>query len=287
MLIKTCTHTTHTLNTLTITPIMLEATYTATMDEAISAFHHMNCDDNEIIACCFKASTKQGMFDQTCPIVEVRESPIHGRGVFATKPIQKGEIVTTYPAHCIATVKGREIEAQILSGEPEHHENILHHHPTYSMFIHKNTSNAFNASKSSSSEVFLMGNPSIPSYHFSCAHLINDPYPDTTKIDSIRAIRRTGTPELITKLYIDYTLRTQRAKNTKLVGKHYYAYATATRDIAQGEEILAPYGFMYWADLTEKELVTAVKEYRDTLESMAQRDYITSFWNTHSGLQGH
>ena len=56
------------------------------------------------------------MFGYDIPIplkyntVEIRESAIHGKGLFAIDDIPKGVVITFYPAH--ALLKKREIYAQ-------------------------------------------------------------------------------------------------------------------------------------------------------------------------------
>ena len=51
------------------------------------------------------------------PKTEVRESPIHGRGLFATAPIAKGEVVLVKGGHIISREQLREITPKLGSVE--------------------------------------------------------------------------------------------------------------------------------------------------------------------------
>ena len=154
------------------------------------------------------------------PKVEIRASPIHGRGVFATEDIPTGEYITNYcpdefifdlndenakvPARCFPYVLNSPCGECVLVGDPECEFDIEH-----------------------------------------CGFLVNDPYkaelPESLELDdNLDAL-------------IDYYATGLKISNVSL-GKKMFA----TRDIKKGEELTTNYEYGYW--LTRKHKVLTIPD---------------------------
>ena len=152
--------------------------------------------------------------------IEVRPSPIHGRGVFAVEDIAQGELITNYVtkdkiykvddekaqvhARCFGYILNGTDGKHVLVGDPESEFDLEH-----------------------------------------CGFLVNDTYkgnlPDTLDFDAnLDAL-------------IDYYETGLKRANSTLSEKMH-----ATRDIKKGEEIVTNYGYNYW--LTRKHKVLQIPD---------------------------
>lgn len=159
-----------------------------------------------------------------------------GRGVFATRPVKKGQVVTLYPCHMLCTRTDATwgqpmiIATRALStGEAE---SLC----DYGQFL----------SRTADGKVYqLIGDPSHPFEPHGCGHMINDPHPAAETICT-----RPGSPEELWRAFLEYELRIKGAMNCVLEPfEGLGVLCVATRDIAEGEEVLAPYGYEYWCKL--------------------------------------
>lgn len=154
------------------------------------------------------------------PKVEIKKSPIHGRGVFATRDIKKGEYITKYcpdkmifyrddesakvNARCFPYILNHPDGKRVLVGDPESEFDLDH-----------------------------------------CGFLVNDTYkavlPDSLDFDENL------------KAAIDYYETGLRRSNVVLAPKMH-----AARNIKKGEELVTNYGFNYW--LTRKHHVLEIPD---------------------------
>lgn len=170
------------------------------------------------------------MQDDNIDNVEVKSSPVHGKGVFATKNIKEGDLITLYPGDIVAYIPDA-------NGKDKNHLVL----PFYSERMEKANSEASNKKENIydlyssykynvNDHYTIIGCPEFtdnPSY---CGHLIND----RCDFDKI-------TPEIYSKLSL---LKT----NSKFVNiaRDSHVVIVARRDIVKGEEIFISYGVGYW-----------------------------------------
>lgn len=145
-------------------------------------------------------------------LTEVKPSSTHGNGVFATKDIKAGEIITMYPIHQYAkrvTTDGWQIHSMMDSETPYH---------GYALDIDENTK--------------IYGCPTFYNTIFQ-GHLVNDPVVSLDCSD-------------INKFIISYFIAAKVKGNARYDKNSYLVYIRAVRDIKAGEEILVPYSLPYW-----------------------------------------
>lgn len=172
-------------------------------------------------------------FDAPC---EVKQST-HGRGVFATRDIKKGEVATLYPIHAYinSNSKGR---GRITGGVAYDWAYCLTHSPTKA--IHQ-------GDKDEAEPLFL-------------GHLFNDFYPTVEDFKDKKNLR---------KNLIKYCLHGFAYENTTFeMGKH-FIMMKASKDIKAGEELLVGYSPTYWARLSTEEVG---EEFAALLKETAKTD---------------
>lgn len=188
------------------------------------------------------------------PVV-LGDSTIHGKGLFATRFVAKGKVLTMYPCHMLVVQKNG---VRKLYGAKQ---SLAECPMEYAQFLKEDDGQ----------QVFAVGDPSLPFNASRAAHYINDPYPHVLKIQGL-----TKTTDIVTfgKTFVDYKLRTGQLANCGIVTMQNYAYAVALRDIQQGEELMAAYDFGYWyKDGNAMDIVTLLKKYIQGL-SPKQRQYV-------------
>lgn len=172
-----------------------------------------------------------GLFCKGFP-VRVGDAGAKGRGIFATEAIAKGDVITLYPCDGmkIAYPDGQTaLMADRRLSEEE--QAAMHGH-----LLTEADGNA----------VEVVGDVTRPFVPHACGHLINDPHPC---VDTILARPRSASE--MWKAKLEYELRAVDAANC--VFKPYndlVVLCVATRDIAAGEEVLAPYGYAYWCKVS-------------------------------------
>lgn len=149
--------------------------------------------------------------------VEVRPST-YGNGLFATRSIAKGTLITIYPAHLIIDFT-KDIPRIYNYSEKDSEED-----PDYAV--------AF------TDKILYQGNPQY--YGGLCyGHMINDPC--TFVGDFNHATRRN-----IDMLIHRYKRQASLRANTEFHRSTYFIWIRATKNISPGEEILLSYGHKYW-----------------------------------------
>lgn len=177
--------------------------------------------------------------------VTVNDSTIHGKGVFATENISKGEVCTLYPCDSVI------IDNMCTFRDGVKFENVQDY--------------MFNLNKM----MKISANPSKWSSAY-CGHMINDPSNNVQKIQSLNV----STPyDEITRTMIEYEIRCMNFENCEFKGGGHYCYIIATRDIKKGEELLASYGYAYWFKLAMSYGGILADYMKNILDSKKQQFY--------------
>ena len=147
------------------------------------------------------------LLDSVFGVVQVRSSPVHGRGVFALRDIQKSEIACFYDGDV-------KTFAEILSDYDKVNKKYWISHPT-------------------KPDSVLCGYPN-PVNNFGVGQLIND----STMLNIKELDFKKGIKDCE-----DYTITSRRLENVRLDADF---QMRATRDIKAGEELFLHYGYKYW-----------------------------------------
>ena len=160
---------------------------------------------------------------------EVKKSD-HGRGVFATRDIKKGETITLYPAHCLATpLKNGRYD--VWGGCEYDWEYAL---------THSKTNERHTGDKTMEDPLFL-------------GHLIND------FCSFVGEFKQRGKGQ--GALMMKYFLHALAFQNVEFkCGKHFLT-VLARKDIKEGEELLVAYSPTYWSQLELNECMEQSVEY--------------------------
>ena len=160
--------------------------------------------------------------------IEVRKSPIHGIGVFATQSIPEGSLVTYYPAH--AFVSGKQVTFLDASDRQfiKNKEKII---PDYGYsFTWKDK---------------IVGSPYRVDDALLLGHMLNDAY-----INIFRGVKKTHLKRLenLKNLIATYTINGHKRANCiyKENKDHSLVSVATTRKIEKGEELLVLYHTSYW-----------------------------------------
>ena len=190
------------------------------------------------------------MFGYTAPIplkynhVEIRQSSIHGKGLFATEDIPAGVIITYYPVHGVT-------EDSILEdGTTKGCRFYANDNDTNFIENRKEISRCYGHTIASiNNEYLIVGNPNNTSNKLLLAHMINGAtgnvflnikYDDANNILEFKNI--------VAKYYI--TGSKNRNCKIKMDKNKVVACAVTTREIKKNEEIFIFYDPMYWYNIT-------------------------------------
>lgn len=149
--------------------------------------------------------------------IEVKLSEIHGYGLFATRDISIGSIITMYPPHCVVDIKNKEAVFQNNEFVPDKDYK-------------------FNLGM-----IQLFGDPKQLNFKTQLGHMIND---------SNCIITNSEDKSELKNLIVRYLLTNQN--NAKFINDSDILYIVSTKNIKCGEEILSSYGPMYW--LNDKQI---------------------------------
>lgn len=178
-----------------------------------------------------------------------------GRGVFATRDIRAGEVLTFYPCDAmeIRTTTGSSVggnpaaAARITSNMRGHRSRILvcpegfHHEDQMGVQWH------------------VHGDPAREDV-WACGHLVNDPL-DAAGVASLN--KDPKTPEEASQAYLDYLRKTAPHMNCRFetIVRGMLLAVTAERDIRAGEELLVPYGYVdYWCGDRDEEVMHMMRD---------------------------
>ncbi|KAL3940306.1 MAG: hypothetical protein SGBAC_005133 [Bacillariaceae sp.] len=173
--------------------------------------------------------------------IEVKESSIPGAGLglFATKNIKAGSIVSFYPAHTLGIE--HEDEFLFVSNNDQNRDYFLKNPPDASSFLHATDQPIFNrpsimaatAPEIKTAPLYLDVNPHRPVSPAWVSHYINDGA--TMKENSVAGVE-------------DYYLNSKTKKNCIHIpfGPSPILATVATKKIKKGDELFTSYGCVYW-----------------------------------------
>lgn len=191
---------------------------------------------NKIITETIFCKTDHGPFNPSNSVM-LKKSSIHGNGVFATRNIRKGEILTLYPAHYIFT---KSDEEKYLTSQTAASRQLK-----CSDEIKKSYSTMLN------DYYMIVGDPRIHNKSGFIGHMCNDGQThnlteynketeDEYKINTPKTCNAAIECRPFESLFIHDPSEGRTYNNTLSM------FIMAIRDIKEGEEILVPYGFHYW-----------------------------------------
>ncbi len=174
--------------------------------------------------------------------IEVKESNIHGNGVFATDNIKKGDFITIYPTDAYRLENATNNrgftyrkDLEKVNDHDDFQENFDNYKDTHSYGI-----------KYNNNKLKIFGNP----YNYQnlkyVGHIVNDGVGDLFR--DLTANNINNDVEL--KNAVVRTIDSLDAKcNSKFETVDGKTFVQSTRDIKKGEEILTFYEFDYWYNL--------------------------------------
>ena len=154
--------------------------------------------------------------------IELKESNIHGLGLFTKEPIKKGDFITFYPADIVAYETGNGSAAIGYSQRfLEHYENPAEHIKSCNRnILTVDKFYSITASRIFDSDLAYAG------------HFIND----ASSKDSLEE-------------YLEEVKEKQNCEFVEIRPNNLHVGIGAIRDIEPGEEILSSYGFKYWENI--------------------------------------
>lgn len=189
-------------------------------------------------------------------LLEVKNSDIHGKGVFAKNNIDANQVVSFYPCHGIIKKNLKYYCQEKNSGE---YGDLLFDSTEYMIQLNR-----------IGGRVFIYGNPYIQD-EGSLGHLINDSYKNVSDLKHLNKHNM--------KLCLKYMLDAVKSNNCTLVQSNDYVYVKTTKYINKGEELLTHYGFPYWcSELKNSEVQLLFTEYAQS-HSEPQQEYIKRLCN--------
>ena len=159
--------------------------------------------------------------------VAIKNSEIQGKGVFATKDINKGQVITFYPCHGMS---GQDNKCLTLNKEIICSETELIESGSY-------TTNTPNGIK-------IYGSPNIIQYH-SLGHMINDCAEEET-IENLKNLKNSDSNIKIANANLKYLLNAKTYRNCSIIHHKNYCYIIADKDITSGTELRTYYDATYW-----------------------------------------
>jgi hypothetical protein len=183
---------------------------------------------------CILMSTKDGDFHFNPSFCHVKSSSRHGNGLFATRDINPGEIVTFYPVHQVGfTDKNNSDKNQILGLTSELY-------PDYQLLIDESLS--------------IFGIPDIHNDDQFLGHMINDPIDHVDSTDLNAFITR----------YMLCAMHKSNVKPRKFGGL--WVGFEATKLIPSGSEVLFPYLTRFWFHKFGVDADEAVRKFHKYIE---------------------
>lgn len=152
------------------------------------------------------------IYDAPC---EVRPST-YGRGVFATRDIKIGDLITLYPAHGVSFNRIKSYATY--TGDIEYDTTYTVEHDENDM--------AFVGDKDKFTPLFM-------------GHLLNDNYPNVEEFKDKEKLGAT---------VMKYLLHAMTLANCKFKDGKNFVIIQAIKDIKKDEELLVSYGMGYWGD---------------------------------------
>lgn len=186
-------------------------------------------------------SQLKSLNSQIVKSLEVKKSSIPGAGLglFATKNIKAGSIVSFYPAHTLGVEQ--KDEYVFVSNTDENRDYFEQHPPQLSSYLHATDQPIFNrrsilaaiGPEIKDEPLYLDVNPNLPVSPAWVSHYINDGA--TLRENSVAGVE-------------DYYQNSKATKNCIHVpfGPSPILATVATKKIKKGEELFTSYGCVYW-----------------------------------------
>lgn len=175
---------------------------------------------------------------QTC--IELRDSPIHGKGVFALQDIPPNTIVTYFPAHFIYT-KGKN------------GLNVYHSHngatnlpiDTLAQYRREYSYDCIVGNNGERDKFTIIGNPNVYDNPLLLGHMVNDACGNIFHHVNAQNLRKERNLINLIKKY--YTI-TEEKRNCGMDENSSGSVVCiiTTREVKKGEELLTGYGVLYW-----------------------------------------
>ena len=176
--------------------------------------------------------------------VEVKESSIHGKGVFAKDDIANNMVIGLYPFH-----GGIENDNPYIIKDYEKHFDEVFSETLVSDY--KITTGDGNN--------FIFGLPNIQDDYL-VGHLINDSYPNVNELKSISDYKS------FSKFYEKYMINSLVKNNCVLIRSDGFIYIKTVKPIKKGEELLYSYDITYWIkQLTTVQIIPMLDQYYSSL----------------------
>jgi hypothetical protein len=164
--------------------------------------------------------------------VEVKKSPLHGKGVFATAKIKKHDILTFYPSHTLYITDAVVESTEYYDTDSKRPLRDLEY--GYTQFSDK------------SYTIMSLGDPIQTMEPALLAHMVNDFLPSDSKINFLPE-----SGEKLIKEWARYEELREELSNAHMVRHKYHTYIAATKDIEAGEEVLVGYGYPFWVKVEQ------------------------------------
>ena len=164
--------------------------------------------------------------------VYLKDSKIHGKGVFAAKDIKKGQDITIYPPHYVITYPKRIWECK-----PNSLCHIMTSDFAEKIAIDEHVRN--NYSFLINDQIKIVGSPEITDKSCFLGHMIND----GAKSHSTKSNYNEKDHDIYIRISLLKRNVVFNIKNDNIV------FITAIKDIAKDEEILITYNYNYWVSV--------------------------------------
>ena len=210
---------------------------------------------NDIPSIITEALSQVETFPYLKNLLEIKNSSIHGKGVFAKNNIHPNQVISLYPCH------------GIINGEVKYCEEK--NSGDYDLLFN---TNKYKIKLAGGSDIFIYGNPYIQDEGL-VGHLINDSYKDVSDLKNLNKHN--------IKNCLKYMLNSIKSDNCALVQCKEYVYVKTTKYINKGEELFTHYGYPFWcSELKPSELGLLMKEYILS-HSESQQAYIKELFKQH------
>ncbi|GAX29458.1 hypothetical protein FisN_16Hh101 [Fistulifera solaris] len=248
------------------TPFRTSSLYSSSQEEIIQRLDESVELMNQVMTTEFFASSPvlSALQAQCMQRIEIKESSIPGagRGLFAKNNLQKGTIISFYPAHALGIDDG---VSSLFRWLPNDEEYFQQHPCSESSYLHCTDQPLFQRasilSPLVSGPLFLDVNPHRDNVGAWVSHLINDGA--VVASNSIQGV-------------LDYYHASGKRKNCIHIpwGPSPVMATVTTKKVKKGEELLTSYGGTYWLgvllDVRGEEGIEIVPEIQQKINESAQ-----------------
>jgi hypothetical protein len=180
--------------------------------------------------------------------VEMKPSK-YGNGLFATRDIKTGELITHYPCDFMYIDNKKTDKVELIT-----HKDFT----PFSFSIDEIGAYAFNIHSTKTENINIVGDPSLPFRPHLSGHIANDACDDIQDL-----IHKIYSPDRFVRAYIQYLHNIITKSNCNLIYKDEFVILEANRDIPNGTELRNSYGLQYWCKLGQDEIDNKVLKCRN------------------------